>query len=87
MNEFFQAMHAREETSSSNQREPCPNGVGESLSGFMQAKTMRLEFPMYDGSEDPTIWICRAEQYFEFQGTMKMRLASYHLEEDAQVWI
>ena len=51
---------------------------------------MRLEFPRYDGSEDPTIWICRAEQYFEFQGTVegeKVRLVSYHLEGDAQVWI
>ena len=88
MNEFFQEMHAQEEASSSNQREHHPRGVGELSSGTVQAKTVRLEFPKYDGLEDPTIRLCRAEQYFKFQGTIeveKLRLASYHLERDAQV--
>ena len=50
-------------------------------------KAVRLEFPRYDGFEDPTIWLCKAEQYFEFQGTVKeekVKLASYHMEGDAR---
>ena len=65
-------------------------GLGEASSGSFHMKAVRLEFPRYDGSEDPTIWLCRAEQYFEFQGTgkdEKVRLASYHMEGDAQIWI
>ena len=44
----------------------------------------------YDEVEDPTIWLCRAEQYFEFQRVEedeKVCLASYHMEGDTQVWI
>jgi hypothetical protein len=40
-------------------------------------------------SEDPTSWVCRAEQFFDFQGTEeedKVALAAYHLEGEAQLW-
>jgi len=30
-------------------------------------KLTKLQFPKYDGSLDPTSWVCRAEQFFEFQ--------------------
>lgn len=65
-------------------------GNGENSSGYGQSKPLRLEFPRYDGGKDPTVWLCRAEQFFEFQGTAeteKMRLASFYLEGDAQVWL
>ena len=88
MNDFFQAMHARDEASLSNQRGPRPKG--ETTTVTVQPKSLRLEFLRYDGVDDPTVWLCRAEQYFEFQGTAaeeKVRLAFYHMEGDAHIWI
>ena len=90
MNEFFQAMHAQEKASTSHQWDHRPEGNDDSSSGSVQAKLVRLEFPRYDRGEDPTIWLCRVEQYFKFQGmeeTEKVCLASYHLEGDARVWV
>ena len=55
----------------------------------MVPKLAKLDFPRYDGSKDPTLWIFRAEQFFEFQGTSledQVKLAAYHLEKDAQLW-
>ncbi|RVX10184.1 hypothetical protein CK203_016154 [Vitis vinifera] len=60
-----------------------------SSGGLVVPKLAKLDFPCYDGSEDPTLWICRAEQVFEFQGTSledQVKLATYHLEKDAQLW-
>ena len=70
MNDFFQGMQGRDEASASNQRGPRQGGLGEVSIGSVQMKVVRLKFPGYDDSEDPTIWLCRAEQYFEFQGTV-----------------
>lgn len=39
--------------------------------------------------DDPTSWIYRAEQFFEFQQIAeeeKLSLAAYHLEGEAQLW-
>ena len=50
---------------------------------------VKLEFPRFNEGEDPTGWICRAEQFFRFQGTSeeeKTPLASFHLEGEAQLW-
>jgi hypothetical protein len=52
-------------------------------------KLEKLDFPKFDGSEDPTSWVCRVEQFFDFQGTQeddKLQLAAYHLEGEAQLW-
>ena len=90
MNNFFQGMQGRDEASASNQRGPRHGGLGEASLGFFHMKAVRLEFPRYDSSEDATIWLCRAKQYFEFQSTRedeKVKLASYHMEGDAQIWI
>jgi hypothetical protein len=51
-------------------------------------KVAKLNFPKFDGSEDPISWVCRAEQFFEFQGTAKedkVGLAAYHLEGEEQL--
>jgi hypothetical protein len=48
-----------------------------------------LNFPIYRGDEDPTGWIFKAEQYFEFKGielTQQVQLASFHLEKLALQW-
>lgn len=58
-------------------------------SNLFAPKLAKLDFPQYNGSEDPTSWICRVEQFFEFQNTTeegKMLLAAYHLEGEAQLW-
>jgi hypothetical protein len=50
---------------------------------------VKLDFPRFNGDEDLTMWICRAEQFFWFQGTLegeKTSLASFHLEGEAQMW-
>ena len=66
MNEFFQVMQVRYKASMLNQRETRPRGNGESSSSTVQEKPVRLEFPRYDGLDVFTIWLCRAEHYFEF---------------------
>jgi hypothetical protein len=48
-----------------------------------------LNFPKYDGTEDPTSSVCRAEQFFDFQDMAKedkVVLAAYHLKGEAQLW-
>ncbi|KAI9165992.1 hypothetical protein LWI28_024310 [Acer negundo] len=52
-------------------------------------KTMKLDFPRFNGAEDPTSWWCRAEQFFQLHGTSiadYVSLTSFHLEGDAQLW-
>jgi hypothetical protein len=63
--------------------------TGSGTSGSTAPKIAKLDFPRYGGNEDPTSWILRVEQFFEFHGTNegeKLPLAAYHLEGDAQLW-
>ena len=49
----------------------------------------KLEFPSFDGSEDPLIWLRRCEQFFGNQQTPKgekVGLAAFHLMGEAQLW-
>jgi hypothetical protein len=73
-----------EEGSSKNKG---PKGFfGHSETGTAAPKLAKLNFPWYDGSEDPSSWVCKAEQFFDFQNTEeedKERLAAYHLESEA----
>jgi hypothetical protein len=48
----------------------------------------KLAFPKYFG-EDPTEWLSKVAQFFEFQGkndNQKVSLASFHLEGEANQW-
>ncbi|KAA8524177.1 hypothetical protein F0562_010393 [Nyssa sinensis] len=48
----------------------------------------KMDFPKFSG-DDPTKWLSRASQYFEFQETVeeqKVALASFHLEGEANQW-
>ncbi|PON77808.1 hypothetical protein PanWU01x14_025640, partial [Parasponia andersonii] len=65
------------------------SGHSHQQSNFQQAqgtiipRVVRLDFPRYDGTDDPITWIDRAEQFFEFHKTPaneKVALAAYHLE-------
>ncbi|KAL6320901.1 hypothetical protein AAG906_010710 [Vitis piasezkii] len=58
--------------------------------GAVIPRVTKLDFPRFNGSEDPTSWICRVEQFFEFQKIAeeeKVPLATYHLEGEAQLWL
>jgi hypothetical protein len=49
---------------------------------------LKLSFPKFNG-DDPTGWIYKAEQYFEFQNIaldQQVQLASFHLEGIALQW-
>ncbi|KAJ4786652.1 polyprotein [Rhynchospora pubera] len=49
----------------------------------------KLDFPTFDGKDDPLGWLNRCEQFFRGQRTMdeeKVWLASYHLLGVAQQW-
>jgi hypothetical protein len=48
-----------------------------------------LDFPRFKGEEDPTVWVCHAEQILRFHRTQekdKTPLASFNLEGEAQLW-
>ena len=52
-------------------------------------KFQKMDFPRYDGKSDPLIFINRCESYFHQQRIMeeeKVWMASYNLEEGAQLW-
>lgn len=52
-------------------------------------RTVKLDFPKYDGKDEPIMWIGRAEKYFglhEIWESEKVSIASFYLEEDAQLW-
>lgn len=62
-----------------------------SLAGerFSAPRFHKLEFPKFDGKEDPLPWLNRCEQFFRGQRTPeedKVWLASYHMLGSAQTW-
>jgi hypothetical protein len=64
--------------------------MGNRLEGRVQLpRYSRLEFPLYDGKIDPLAWLSRCDHFFRHQRIPeeeKVEIASYHLDEDAQVW-
>jgi hypothetical protein len=58
-------------------------------SGSYTPKLAKMDFPRYNGIDDPTSWICRVEQFFNFQRIKeedKLPMAAYHLEGESQMW-
>jgi len=52
-------------------------------------KFQKMDFPKYDGTKDPLIFINRCESYFHQQRIMeeeKVWMASYNLDDEAQLW-
>jgi hypothetical protein len=68
-------------------------GESSNLEGFnssdgLKPKTIRWEFPRFDG-EDPESWCCHAEQYFDYYNTLdpqRLSISSFHMEERAMAW-
>jgi len=55
----------------------------------MGSNVAKLDFPKYNRMDDPTSWICRIEQYFNFkqiEEREKLLLATYHLDGESQMW-
>jgi hypothetical protein len=51
--------------------------------------THKLEFPKYDGTNDPLPWLNRCERYFHVRRTpepKRVPLAACYLLDDAQLW-
>ncbi|KAK0608232.1 hypothetical protein LWI29_027540 [Acer saccharum] len=65
------------------------NAYTSQLSGSYVPKTIKIDFPRYEGKDDPTIWLCKAEQFFQLHAIPtidRVQLASFHLEGDAHLW-
>ena len=57
--------------------------------GTLISRVTKLDFPRFNDRNDPTSWICRKEQFFEFQNIPNEKwifLAAYHLKGEAQLW-
>ncbi|KAH7516502.1 hypothetical protein FEM48_Zijuj10G0141800 [Ziziphus jujuba var. spinosa] len=66
----------------------APQRTTTSLSNFIPM-TVKLDFPKYDGKEDPTTWVCSVDHFFalhEITEANKVTLASFYLEGDTQLW-
>jgi hypothetical protein len=49
---------------------------------------LKLDFPRFDGT-DPTNWILKAEQFFNYNNTpdlQKVSFAAFHMEGRALTW-
>lgn len=71
----------------------APGAPGHAIGGVQSADRPpcfhRLEFPKYEGQEDPLGWLQKCEQFFRGQKTPeteKVWLASYHLVDSAHQW-
>lgn len=65
------------------------NASKSSMSGFYVPKTIKIDFPCYEGKGDPTIWLYKAKQFFELHGILvqdRVALVSFHLDGDAHLW-
>jgi len=52
-------------------------------------KHKKWDFPRFDGTVDPMLFINKCESYFRHHRTMgeeRVRMASYHLDDVAQLW-
>lgn len=51
-------------------------------------RNIKLDFPKFQQG-DPTAWISKAKQYFDYQDmaqAQRVSFASYHLEDEANEW-
>ncbi|KAK0581846.1 hypothetical protein LWI29_018689 [Acer saccharum] len=79
------------ENSFNNDKGRPPNTGSHGLGRFSSflPKTLKIDFPRYDGRNDPTTWIGKAEKYFSLHDIAhsdKVTLASFYLEGDALLW-
>ncbi|OIT08856.1 hypothetical protein A4A49_55398, partial [Nicotiana attenuata] len=68
------------------------SGIDDTIGGGrgIVPRYTKLDFPTYDGTEDPLIWLHRCEKFFANQRTAnqeKVGLASFHMVGEAQLWV
>lgn len=67
------------------------SGIDNSIEGRgIVSRYTKLDFPTYDGIEDPLIWLHRCEKFFTNQRTAnqeKVGLASFRMVGEAQLWV
>jgi hypothetical protein len=81
----IQALGADRQSSSSN---GSRSGTGEHHND-RPPRFQKMDFPRYDGTSDPLIFINRCESYFHQQRIMeeeKVWMTSYNLEDGVQLW-
>nr|GMD21261.1 Retrotransposon gag protein [Ipomoea batatas] len=69
--------------------EEAQAAVSSDVPAATAPKFTRLEFPRFDGREDPSAWLQRCEQFFKAQNTPGrefVSLAAFHLTGVAQTW-
>ncbi|XP_068657984.1 uncharacterized protein [Aristolochia californica] len=52
-------------------------------------KYMKLDFPTFDGSKDPLIWLHRCDQFFYHKKTPaddRVQLAAFHMLDETLLW-
>lgn len=55
----------------------------------MVPRYTKLDFPTFDGFEDPLVWLHRCEIFFFLSKTLeleKVGLAAFHMVKEAQLW-
>lgn len=65
------------------------NDSAGSMSISYVPKTVKIDFPRYEGKGDPTIWSSKSDQFFQLHGIPvqdQVALASFHLDGDAHLW-
>lgn len=73
---------------SSNQNSKVSNNPLFEGNGGIQARTLRLDFPKFDGT-DPNEWVKKAQQFFEYYSThdeQRLQIAFFHMEDKALSW-
>ncbi|KAI9156198.1 hypothetical protein LWI28_002074 [Acer negundo] len=72
-----------------NGRPPNIGSHGLGRFSYFLPKTLKIYFSRYDGRNDPTTWIGKAEKYFSLHDIAhsdKVTSASFYLEGDALLW-
>jgi len=68
---------------------PSAPGAGGFNERLGVPRFSKIDFPSYDGVDDPLNWLHRCEQFFRGQRTLasdRVWLASYHMTGVAQTW-
>ncbi|XP_038986462.1 uncharacterized protein LOC120111962 [Phoenix dactylifera] len=81
----LRTIHSHAERGSSS-RQPSSRNEGSSNTGG--SRFIKMDFPRFAG-DDPTEWLSRAMQYFEYQelaDDQRVAVASFHLEGEANQW-
>lgn len=83
--------HTERATSTDKRESPThiSHRGGRSESGGLVPRFTKLDFPRFNGTVDPIVWLSYCDNFFHHQRTPeeeKLIIASFHLDVDAQLW-